>query len=82
MCSGVDATNGCSGTTYLDRYVTIQNYGNSEIDVGDIAINPGQNYYIVWTQPTGLDYRTYWWGGGATISTSDQMQMIVQGYNR
>ena len=82
MCSGVDATNGCSGTTYLDRYVTIQNYGNSEIDVGDIAINPGQNYYIVWTQPTGLDYRTYWWGGGATISSSDQMQMIVQGYNR
>lgn len=82
MCSAVDPTNGCAGTTYLDTYATIQNYGNTDIDVGDVPIVPGQSYFIVWSQPAGLNYYTYWWAGGSTITTSDQMQMIVQGYNR
>lgn len=82
VCSATDAANGCAGTTYLDTYATIQNYGNTDIDVGDVAVTPGQSYYVVWSQPSGRNYYTYWWAGGSTITTSDQMQMIVQGYNR
>ena len=82
LCSGVDATNGCSGTTYVDVNATINNYGNTAIDIGDYAVNPGQTYYIVYTQPAGKNYYTYWWAGGSTITLSDQNQAIVQGYNR
>lgn len=82
ICSGVDATNGCSGTTFADVNATINNYGNSDIDIGDLAVNPGQLYYIVYTQPAGKNYYTYWWAGGAGIANSDQNQAIVLGYNR
>ncbi len=82
VCSATDPTNGCAGTTYVDTYATIQNYGNTSVDVGDVPVTPGQSYFVVWSQPAGRDYVTYWWAGGTTITTSDQMQMIVQGYNR
>jgi hypothetical protein len=82
LCSGVDATNGCSGTTFADVSATIIKHGNSEIDIGDLAVNPGRLFYTVYTQSAGRNYNTYWWAGGACITNSDQKQAIVQGYNR
>jgi hypothetical protein len=82
MCSTIVVGTGCSGTIYVDTTAEIQNYGNTAVDVGDIPVVPGQTYFVNWSQPAGLDYVTYWWAGGTTITTSDQMQMIVQGYNR
>ena len=48
-------------------------------------MTPGATYYIVYYQPaawSGHTWITYWWAGGPTIQQSDQMQAIVQGYNR
>jgi RHS repeat-associated protein len=63
----------------------IINYGNSAGDIGDVSVTPGARYYIVWYQPAawkGQSWVTYWWAGGPTITQSDQLQAIVQGYTR
>jgi hypothetical protein len=62
----------------------VVNYGNSQGDIGDVAVSPGATYWIVYypPQPYGNGWVTYWWAGGSSISSSDQMQAIVQGYNR
>lgn len=63
----------------------ITNYGNTYADFGDIAVTPGQTYWVEWFQPApvnGSTWVTYWWAGGSTITASDQMQMVVRGYNR
>ena len=68
-----------------DTTPQIVNYGNTSVDIGDVAVTPGSTYYLVWYQPTaanGATWVTYWWAGGTTITTSDQMQALVLGYNR
>jgi hypothetical protein len=63
----------------------ILNYGETAADIGDVAVTPGATYYLVWYQPAALNgytWVTYWWSGGPTISSSDQMQGAVRGYNR
>lgn len=62
----------------------IANYGNTAADIGDVAVTPGQQYFIRWEQPqrwNGQTWVTYWWAGGGNISSSDQMQAVVKGYN-
>ncbi len=60
------------------------NYGNSSVDLGDVAVTPGSTYYIVSYPPAASPntWVCYWWTGGPTEAASDQMQMIVTGYNR
>jgi hypothetical protein len=68
-----------------EAHPQIVNYGETGMDVGDIAVTRGATYYIVWYQPPALNgstWVTYWWGGGSTISTSDLMQAAVRGYER
>jgi len=65
--------------------VPVTNYGNSALDIGDIAVTRGATYFIVWYQPapvSGTTWATYWWAGGPSISQSDQMQAVVRGYDR
>jgi RHS repeat-associated protein len=72
-------------TKYAETQPQIVNYGNSQGDIGDVSVTPGATYYIVYYQPAawqGHTWNTYWWTGGPSISQSDQMQAIVQGYNR
>jgi hypothetical protein len=72
-------------TAYGETDPPIVNYGNSQGDIGDVSVTPGATYYIVYYQPAawnGQTWVTYWWAGGPTITQSDQMQAIVQGYNR
>src|SRR2546429_9813953 len=74
----------CS-TTLASASPQIVNYGNTQADFGDIGVTPGTLYYLVWYQPApwnGQTWVTYWWSGGSSITTSDQMQAIVQGYYR
>lgn len=62
----------------------IVNYGNTGTDIGDVPVTAGQTYYIWWGQPApvnGSTWVTFWWAGGSTVSTSDQMQAAVLGYN-
>jgi hypothetical protein len=72
------------GTVLAQGAPQVVNYGNTSVDIGDVAVNPGSTYYIVWYQPAavnGATWVTYWWAGGASISQSDQMQAVVRGYN-
>ncbi len=72
-------------TTLASASPQIVNYGNTQVDLGDIGVTPGSLYYLVWYQPAawnGQSWVTYWWSGGSSITTSDQMQAIVQGYDR
>ena len=64
---------------------SIVNFGDSSVDIGDVHVTPGTTYYIHWDQPVQADgsrWVTYWWAGGTSITTSDQMQARVVGYNR
>lgn len=86
LCAGIaNTSNGeCSGVL-ADQSPQIINYGNTAADVGDIAVTPGATYWVVWYQPPAAGtttWVTYWWAGGASITTSDQMQAVVKGYNR
>jgi hypothetical protein len=75
---------GCTNTL-VSANAPIANYGNSAVDIGNVAVNNGGTYYVVWYQPAAVNghtWVTYWWAGGTRISTSDQMQMVVRGYNR
>jgi hypothetical protein len=62
----------------------IVNYGGTYGDIGDVAVDPGRTYWINYFQPSAGSgsWVTYWWAGGGTISTSDQMQAAAKGYNR
>lgn len=65
----------------------IVNYGSSYADMGDVAVRPFQKYWVVWRQPGAgprgtFSWVTYWWAGGSGVAASDQMQIIVKGYNR
>ena len=59
----------------------VVNYGDSQGDVGDVAVTPGVTYWVVYfsPQPYGNGWVTYWWAGGSSIGLSDQMQMVVRG---
>jgi hypothetical protein len=64
---------------------TIVNYGESTVDLGDIAVTPGATYWLEAFQPAAINgqtWVTYWWSGGDHIVQSDQLQMTVRGYNR
>lgn len=72
-------------TVLAEVHPTIVDYAETGADIGDIAVTPGATYYLVWYQPTyfnGASWVTYWWTGGSTVTTSDQMQAAVRGYNR
>jgi len=62
----------------------VANYGETGIDIGDIAVTKGATYFVCYVSPNypNLDWVTYWWAGGNTATTSDVMQVKVQGYNR
>jgi hypothetical protein len=77
-----DAAGDCNTVGQADPQVV--NYGDSQGDIGDVAVNPGQTYWIDYLppQPLGNGWVTFWWAGGPSIESSDQMQAVVQGYNR
>lgn len=81
LCTDVD----CS-SALADRMVPIINYGNSAIDLGDVAVASGLTYFVRWEQPPpapgGRTWVTYWWAGGSSIGSSDRMQAVVRGYDR
>lgn len=85
LCSAQPDVNGTCFGQLAQVSVPIVNYGITAADIGDIAVTPGQEYWIVWYQPqpaNGKSWVTYWWSGGPSISQSDQMVGLVEGYNR
>jgi outer membrane biosynthesis protein TonB len=77
-------TSSCS-SILAEKNPKIVNYGETGVDIGDVAVTPGATYYITWYQPAllnGKSWVTYWWAGGSSITTSDQLQAVVRGYNK
>jgi lysophospholipase L1-like esterase len=84
LCDAQPDVNGNCSHVLGQASQQITNYGNTYADLGDIAVTKGATYWPVWFQPAaanGATWVTYWWAGGATISSSDQMQMLVRGFN-
>lgn len=84
LCTTQPDANGNCGQVLGQASPQIINYGNTYADVGDIPVTPGVTYWAVWFQPAAANattWVTFWWAGGATIGTSDQLQMVVRGYN-
>jgi hypothetical protein len=85
LCSGQPPADGSCPGQLAQATPQIVNYGNTAADIGGVAVKPGQTYWVEWLQPAaagGSTWVTYWWAGGSAIGASDQMQAIVQGYNR
>jgi chymotrypsin-like protease len=85
LCSSQPSAGGQCPGQLAETYPQIINYGNSASDIGDIAVTPGTTYWVEWLQPpraNGATWVTYWWSGGDSITSSDQMQLVVRGYNR
>jgi lysophospholipase L1-like esterase len=77
-----DAAGNCH--SLADASPQIVNYGNSYVDLGDVAVIKGTTYWLVWFQPpaaNGASWVTYWFEGGTTITTSATMQALVKGYD-
>jgi uncharacterized protein YraI len=84
LCDAQPDASGVCARTLAQAAPQIVNYGNSYADLGDVAVTPGRMYWVVWLQPpfvAGTSWVTYWWAGGSTVTTSDQMQMVVRGYD-
>jgi hypothetical protein len=85
LCSTQPASDGTCAGQIAETHPQIVNYGNTSADIGDVGVTPGATYWIDWLQPPfvgGTSWVTFWWAGGSTITSSDQLQMLVQGYNR
>ncbi len=85
LCSGQPAGGANCPGKLAEVSPQIINYGNSAADIGDIGVSKGATYWVQWLQPAqaeGEGWVTYWWAGGSTIGASDQMQMVVKGYDR
>ena len=77
--------NGACSATLAQRQPNIVNYGATVTDFGDVAVTPGQRYWLIWYQPAavgGQSWVTYWWEGGAGVSSSQAHSAFVRGYNR
>jgi hypothetical protein len=85
LCSAQPDVNGSCSGQLAQVAPRIVNYGITGADIGDVAVTPGREYWIVWYQPAAANsttWVTYWWAGGSSISQSDQMVGRVVGYNR
>jgi len=83
LCDAQPDDAGTCAHTLAESSPQIVNYGNSYADLGDVAVTPGRTYWAVWLQPpavSGATWVTFWWAGGSTIVSSDQMQMVARGY--
>jgi surface antigen len=83
LCTAQPATNGAC-TVLGETAAPVVNYGATLGDIGNVAVTPGTQYYVEFfpPQPYGNGWVTYWWAGGPTVASSEQLQALVRGYNR
>jgi hypothetical protein len=85
VCSAQPGSDGSCPGQIVETNPQIVNYGATLADIGDVAVHPGSTYWIEWLQPppvSGTTWVTYWWAGGQFITSSEELQMLVRGYNR
>ncbi|HEY3760076.1 MAG TPA: CHAP domain-containing protein [Solirubrobacteraceae bacterium] len=83
LCTAQPASNGACAVLG-ETAAQVVNYGATLGDIGDVSVTPGATYYIEYfpPQPYGNGWVTFWWAGGSTITSSEQLQALVRGYNR
>jgi hypothetical protein len=85
LCSSQPASDGSCPGQLAETRPQIVNYGATLADIGDVQVSPGTRYWIEWLQPPsvgGSTWVTYWWAGGSFITSSEELQALVRGYNR
>jgi hypothetical protein len=80
ICSAQPASDGACPGQLVQTSGNIVNYGVTEAGV-NVPVQVGATYWLEWLQPSPYTWVTYWWAGGATITTSEELQAIVQGHN-
>jgi hypothetical protein len=80
-------TRECTGTgsELGSGEATVNNYGLSAADLGEITVTPGHTYYLVWNPPSievaGAHWVAFWHEGEPHIVGSSRLEAIVRGYN-
>jgi hypothetical protein len=80
LCSSQPAASGACPGQLVQTSGDIVNYGITEAAV-DVPVSVGATYWLEWLQPSPYTWVTYWWAGGSTIETSEELQAIVQGHD-
>lgn len=80
LCSSQPAASGACPGQLVQTSGDIVNYGTTEAAV-DVPVSVGATYWLEWLQPSPYTWVTYWWAGGSTIETSEELQAIVQGHD-
>ncbi len=73
----------CGGSVLADIHVTVNNYGLSAADLGEVTVVPGSAYYLVWTPPAnahGSKWLAFWHAGKPHIVGSEELEAVVRGY--
>lgn len=85
LCAAQPAGNGSCPGQLAEAMPAIVNYGATLADIGDVPVTVGTTYWIEWLQPSsvaGETWVTYWWAGGGSIASSEELQALVRGYDR
>jgi hypothetical protein len=85
LCSAQPASDGSCPGQLAEVNPQIVNYGATLADIGDVGVAPGATYWLEWLQPPavgGTTWVTYWWAGGAFITSSEELQALARGYDR
>jgi hypothetical protein len=73
----------CAGSVLATGSPTLNNFGATTLDIGDIAVTPGTTYYLCWFRPdVSRTWLVYWWGSPRGDDISNTMMAGVRGYNR
>ena len=73
-----------SGAVLASTEAPVHNYGLSAAEIGELAVTPGDSYYLVWSAPANAhanQWLAFWHSGTATIAGSSEMEAIVRGYD-
>jgi hypothetical protein len=74
----------CSEGVLASVSAYVNNYGLTTAGMPEVAVEPGNLYYLEWTPPAnahGLAWIAFWHGGAPTIVGSEEMEALVRGYN-
>jgi hypothetical protein len=81
LCRSFDCSTGLLATA--TPYIV--NYGLTEADIGDVAVTPGETYFVYWQSPKKLEgqsWVSFWLGQGPHIEESRLLEAFARGYDR
>jgi hypothetical protein len=89
LCASGPTSAGACSDPVVAGDAAFVNYGASVVDVGNVAVTPGQTYWLFYFSPTPVltTWDVIWWegtepAGRGNVNNSQAMQVEVLGYNR